>query len=228
MNRRRFLGEVVAAGVGGAAALSVSPAYGRGTMKIELPALPYGEDALTPYVSSQTVSIHHGRHHKTYVENTRKLVEGTDLAEASLEDIIKATAGKAEKKGLFNNAAQAWNHAFYWKSIHPKGGGQPQGRLKERVDSDLGGFERLKEELAKAAVTQFGSGWAWLVLDQGKLQVMQTSNADTPLASGKVPLLTIDVWEHAYYLDYQNKRPDYIAAFLDKLVNWEFAAQNLG
>jgi Fe-Mn family superoxide dismutase len=196
-------------------------------MKIELPALSYGEGDLAPYISSQTVSIHYGRHHKTYVENTKKLVAGTELADASLEEIIKATAGKADKKGLFNNAAQAWNHAFYWKSIRPKGSAQPSGVLKDKVEA-FGGFEKLKEQLSQAAVTQFGSGWAWLVLDGDALQVVQTANADTPLAAGRKALLTIDVWEHAYYLDYQNKRPDYVKAFVDNLLNWEFAAENLG
>ncbi len=197
-------------------------------MKIELPALPFGEEALAPHISSRTLSFHYGKHHKTYVENTKKLVTGTDLAEASLEDVIKAAAGKPEKKGLFNNSAQAWNHAFYWKSLSPKGGGRPSGKLKYKIETDLGGFEELKDELAKAAVTQFGSGWAWLVLDQGKLEVLQTANAETPLAAGKTPLLTIDVWEHAYYLDHQNKRPDYVTAVIEHLINWEFAAENLG
>jgi len=197
-------------------------------MKIELPVLPYGEEALAPHISSQTVSIHYGRHHKTYVENTKKLVADTELADASLEDVIKASFGKPDKKGLFNNSAQAWNHAFYWKSMSPKGGGQPTGKLKDKIDADFGGFDKLKEELAKAAVTQFGSGWAWLIVDAGKLKVVQTANAETPVAEGKKPLLTIDVWEHAYYLDYQNKRPDYVTTFIDKLLNWEFAAENLG
>jgi Fe-Mn family superoxide dismutase len=197
-------------------------------MKIELPALPYGEGDLAPHISSQTVNIHYGRHHKTYVEKTKGMVAGTDLADASLEDIIKATASKADKKGLFNNAAQAWNHAFYWKSMSPKGGGQPSGKLKDKIDADLGGFDKLKEALSNAAVTQFGSGWAWLVVEGGKLKVVQTGNAATPIAEGQTPLLTIDVWEHAYYLDYQNKRPDYVGTFIDKLLNWEFAAENLG
>jgi Fe-Mn family superoxide dismutase len=197
-------------------------------MKIELPALPFGEEALAPHISSRTLSFHYGKHHKTYVENTKKLVAGTDLENASLEDVIKAAAGDPKKKGLFNNSAQAWNHAFYWKSLSPKGGGRPSGKLKDRIDTDLGGFDELKDALSKAAVTQFGSGWAWLVLDQGKLQVLQTANADTPLAAGKTPLLTIDVWEHAYYLDHQNKRPDYVTAVIDHLINWEFAAENLG
>ena len=197
-------------------------------MKIELPALPYDENALAPHISSRTLSFHHGRHHKAYVDNTAKLVAGTELAEASLEDIIKAAVDKPDKKGLFNNSAQAWNHAFYWNSLSPKRGGEPSGTLKEKIDADLGGVEAFKEALSKAAVTQFGSGWAWLVLDQGKLEVLQTANADTPLASGKTPLLTIDVWEHAYYLDHQNKRPDYVTAVIDHLINWEFAAENLG
>ncbi len=196
-------------------------------MKIELPALPYSEGDLAPYISSQTLNIHHGRHHKAYVENTKKLVAGTELADASLEEIIQATASKADKKGLFNNAAQAWNHAFYWKSMRPKGAGKPTGDLMSKIEA-FGGFDKLKEQLSQAAVTQFGSGWAWLVLDGGALQVMQTSNAETALAAGKKPLLTIDVWEHAYYLDYQNKRPDYVKAFVDNLLNWEFAAENLG
>ena len=197
-------------------------------MKIQLPALPFGEEALAPHISSRTLSFHYGKHHKTYVENTKKLVAGTDLENASLEDVIKAAAGDPKKKGLFNNSAQAWNHAFYWKSLSPKGGGRPSGKLKDRIDTDLGGVDELKDALSKAAVTQFGSGWAWLVLDQGKLQVLQTANADTPLAAGKTPLLTIDVWEHAYYLDHQNKRPDYVTAVIDHLINWEFAAENLG
>jgi Fe-Mn family superoxide dismutase len=197
-------------------------------MKIELPALPYGEEALAPHVSSRTLSFHYGKHHKTYVENTKKLVAGTELADASLEDVIKAAAADPKKKGLFNNSAQAWNHAFYWKSLSPKGGGKPSGKLKDKIDTDLGGYDELKDALSKAAVTQFGSGWAWLVLDQGKLQVLQTANADTPMAAGKTPLLTIDVWEHAYYLDHQNKRPDYVTAVIDHLINWEFAAENLG
>jgi Fe-Mn family superoxide dismutase len=196
-------------------------------MKIELPALPYGEGDLAPYISSQTLNIHHGRHHKAYVEKTKGLVAGTELADASLEEIIQATASKADKKGLFNNAAQAWNHAFYWKSMHPKGSGKPTGALMSKIEA-FGGFDKLKEQLSQAAVTQFGSGWAWLVLDGGALEVMQTSNAETALRAGKKPLLTIDVWEHAYYLDYQNKRPDYVKAFVDNLLNWEFAAENLG
>jgi len=197
-------------------------------MKIEQPPLPYGDSELAPHISQNTISFHYGKHHKTYVDNSRKLVEGTEWAESSLEDVVKAAAGKPDKKALFNNAAQAWNHAFYWRSLSPKGGGRPGGKLLDRIQSDFGSFDKLKEELSKAAVGQFGSGWAWLVADAGRLHVEQTPNAETPLAYGKTPLLTIDVWEHAYYLDYQNKRPDYVTAVIEKLIDWEFAAENLG
>ena len=194
-------------------------------MKIELPPLPYGDSALAPHISANTISFHYGKHHKTYVDKAADMVKGTEFADASLEDIVKATYGKADKKGLFNNAAQAWNHSFYWKSLTPKGGA-PSGKLLDKINSDFGELTELKDELSKAAVTQFGSGWAWLVLDGGTLKVEQTANADTPLATGKTPLLTIDVWEHAYYLDYQNRRPDYVKDFIAKLLNWEFATAN--
>jgi Fe-Mn family superoxide dismutase len=196
-------------------------------MKIELPPLPYGDADLAPHISANTLSFHYGKHHQTYVTKALDMVKGTEFADADLEDIVKATYGKADKKGLFNNAAQAWNHSFYWKSLTPKGGA-PSGKLLDKINTDFGELSKLKDELAKAAVTQFGSGWAWLVLDGGTLKVEQTANADTPLATGKTPLLTIDVWEHAYYLDHQNKRPGYVTAVLDNLINWEFAAENLG
>ena len=196
---------------------------------IELPPLPWGESALAPHISQETISFHYGKHHKAYVDNANKMLEGTDLAKASLEDVVKAAFGKPEKKGLFNNAAQVWNHSFYWQSLSPKGGGQPGGKLLDRIKSDFGDFAAFKEALAKAAVTQFGSGWAWLLLEGGKLKIEQTPNAENPLSSpGKKPLLTIDVWEHAYYVDYRNKRPDYVTVVIEKLLNWEFAAANLG
>ena len=198
-------------------------------MKIELPPLPYPDNALAPYISQNTISFHYGKHHKAYVDNTLKMIAGTELADASLEDVIKAAHGKPEKKGLFNNSAQVWNHTFYWNSLSPRGGGQPSGRLLDRIKSDFGDYAAFKEALSKAAVTQFGSGWAWLVEEGGKLKVEQTPNAENPLgATGKKPLLTIDVWEHAYYIDYRNKRPDYVTVVIDKLLNWEFAAKNLG
>ena len=192
-------------------------------MAFELPALPYEKNALEPHMSANTFDFHHGKHHNTYIVNLNGMLDGSDLADASLEDIIKATAGDPAKAGTFNNAAQVWNHTFFWNSMKPNGGGAPTGELAAKIDSDLGGFDAFKA----AGATQFGSGWAWLVVgDGGKLEVVKTPNAETPLTQGKTPLLTCDVWEHAYYLDYQNRRPDFLAAFLDNLANWDFAAEN--
>ena len=195
---------------------------------LTLPALPYAENALAPVISANTISFHYGKHHKGYIDNLNKLTEGTDLAGLALENIVAATAGKAERTAIFNNASQAWNHAFYWRSLAPKGGGKPPAALQERIEAAFGSLENCKKELTTAATTQFGSGWAWLALDAGKLKVVKTGNADSPLTTGMKPLLTIDVWEHAYYLDYQNRRADYTAAILEKLINWNFAAENLG
>ena len=191
-----------------------------------LPALPYALDALEPHISRQTLEFHHGKHHAAYVNNLNKLVEGTDLDGKSIEDTITAVAGNAEKAGVFNNAAQVWNHSFYWQCIKPGGGGQPTGALAEKINADFGSFEKFIEAFKAAGATQFGSGWAWLVLDNGTLKVTKTANADLPLAHGQKALLTMDVWEHAYYLDYQNRRPDYITTYLEKLVNWDFVAAN--
>ncbi len=192
-----------------------------------LPALPYGLDALEPHISRQTLEFHHGKHHNAYVTNLNNLVSGTDLEGKSLEDTIVAVASDASKVGVFNNAAQVWNHSFYWQCIKPNGGGTPSGALLEKINADFGSFEKFVEAFKAAGATQFGSGWAWLVLDNGTLKVTKTGNADLPLAHGQNALLTMDVWEHAYYLDYQNRRPDYISTYLDKLVNWEFVAANL-
>jgi superoxide dismutase, Fe-Mn family len=194
---------------------------------IELPPLPYAQDALAPVISAETLSFHYGKHHKAYVDNLNKLVAGTDLADTPLEKVIAATAGKADKAGLFNNAAQIWNHTFFWNSLKPGGGGAPTGAVARGIDSAFGSFDNFKKEFANAAMTQFGSGWAWLVSDKGQLKVVKTPNAETPLTSGLTPLLTIDVWEHAYYLDYQNRRADFVAAVIDKLLSWEFANANL-
>ncbi len=194
---------------------------------LTLPPLPYAEDALAPVISARTVGFHYGKHHKNYVEKLNSLVAGTDFAEQPLEAIIKATAGKSDKTAIFNNAAQAWNHAFYWHCLTPGGGGEPEGGLGEKLGSAFGGFDKFKKEFSETAVAQFGSGWAWLVVQDGRLKVVKTSNAETPLVDGQTPLLTIDVWEHAYYLDYQNRRVDYVNALIDKLLNWEFAAKNL-
>ena len=195
-------------------------------MPIQLPPLPYPENALEPHISAATLKLHHGAHHKAYVEKTNKLVADSDLADKTLEEIVAAAAPRKGKVELFNNAAQAWNHDFLWKSMSPDGGGEPKGALVERIRSEFGGFAEFAEEFKSAAVKHFASGWAWLILDGGRLRVISTANADTPIAHGKIPLLTLDLWEHAYYLDYQNRRPDYVGKFLDKLVNWEFAQQN--
>ena len=194
--------------------------------EIALPPLPFKEDALEPYISKRTIEFHYGKHHKTYVDNTNKLAEAAGLGNLSLLEIIKKTAVSADQASIFNNAAQAWNHDFYWKSLLP-GGIKPNERLTKMIDTSFGGYEGFTKEFQNAAVTQFGSGWAWLVVDQGKLKVIKTSNADNPLVHDQVPLLTVDVWEHAYYLDYQNRRQDYVNAVLDHLLNWEFAAANL-
>jgi superoxide dismutase, Fe-Mn family len=188
--------------------------------------LPYPEDALAPVISARTVALHHGKHHKAYVDKTNELVSGTEFEGQALERIVTATAGKPEHRKLFNNAAQAWNHAFYWRSLKPRGGA-PSGALAEKIDA-FGGLEMLKKKLASVGAEQFGSGWAWLVNDGHALKVVSTPNADVPFTKGETPLLTIDVWEHAYYVDYQNRRADYLQAVIDKLINWEFAAENLG
>lgn len=193
-----------------------------------LPPLPYAEDALDPVISARTIGFHYGKHHQGYVDTLNKLIAGTDLAGLSLVKLITETAGKADKAAIFNSAAQAWNHTFYWHSLRPKGGGEPPAALKQMIEVSFGTLDACKKELAAAATTQFGSGWAWLVLDAGTLKVVKTGNAETPLTKGVKPLLTIDVWEHAYYLDYQNRRADYVNAVLDKLINWGLAADSLG
>jgi Fe-Mn family superoxide dismutase len=192
-------------------------------MTITLPELPYAQNALEPHISAGTLSFHHGKHHNAYVTNLNKLIPGTEFEKLSLEEIIKKSTGP-----VFNNAAQVWNHTFYWHSMRPNGGGAPSGTLAAKINDDFGDLEKFKEQFTAAATTQFGSGWAWLVVDKsGKLKITKTANAETPLTTSDVALLTIDVWEHAYYLDFQNRRPDYIATFLNNLVNWEFAAKNL-
>jgi Fe-Mn family superoxide dismutase len=188
-----------------------------------LPPLPYDIAALEPHISAQTLTFHHGKHHQAYVTNLNNLTQNTDLADKPLEEIIQGTAGNAEKIGIFNNAAQVWNHTFFWNCMKPKGGGQPTGTLKEMIEKDFGSYEAFIVDFKQAAITQFGSGWAWLVLEKGNLRIMKTANADLPMVHGATALLTCDVWEHAYYLDYQNRRPDYVDTFLAHLVNWDFA-----
>jgi Fe-Mn family superoxide dismutase len=193
-------------------------------MAFELPALPYAPDALAPHISEQTIGFHYGKHHQTYVTNLNGLVAGTELEGKSLEDVIAA----AEPGGVFNNAAQVWNHTFYWHSMTPGGGGEPDGDLKTAIDQSFGSVDELKQTFTDKAKTLFGSGWTWLAIGAGGgLEIVQTKDADLPLKHGQTALLTLDVWEHAYYLDYQNARPAYIETWLDKLVNWEFAAANL-
>ena len=194
----------------------------------KLPDLPYAKSALAPHISERTLEFHHGKHHAAYVTNANKMLEDDKaLAGKSAEEIVRAAGKDKSKTGLFNNAAQAWNHSFFWNCMRPKGGGTPSGELAKRIDASFGSFDKFCEEFKQAAVSQFGSGWAWLVEDGGKLAVVKTPNADNPLVHGKTPLLTLDVWEHAYYLDYQNRRPDFVQAFLDNLANWDFAQKNL-
>jgi len=193
---------------------------------ITLPALPWPDNALDPVISANTISFHYGKHHKTYVDNLNKLIPGTEYADMPLEKIVTATAGKADKAGIFNNAAQIWNHTFFWACLTP-GGGKPKGELMRAIDRDLGGLDKFKEKFAHDGVAQFGSGWVWLVAyDDDRIGIEKTPDAVTPMAEGKRCLLTIDVWEHAYYLDYQNRRPDFLTAVTGKLLNWDFAMQN--
>ena len=192
-------------------------------MAFELPPLPWSKDALSPVISAETLDYHYGKHHNAYVTNLNKLVEGKPEAEKSLEDLIQTTDG-----GVFNNAAQIWNHTFYWNSMKPNGGGQPTGALADAINRDFGSVDAMLTEFATAAKTQFGSGWAWLAEKDGKLSVLKTLNAGNPMTDGYKPLVTCDVWEHAYYIDFRNARPDYVSAFCEKLINWDFAAANLG
>jgi superoxide dismutase, Fe-Mn family len=195
---------------------------------ILLPPLPYDENALEPVISANTLSFHYGKHHKTYVDTLNELIAGTEYADLPLEEIISKTVDQKDKTKIFNNAAQVWNHTFYWQCLSPNGGGEPPAELKQKIEESFGSVDDCKKELANMATTQFGSGWAWLVLDGDKLKAVQTPNAHLPLTMGMKPLLTIDVWEHAYYLDYQNRRADYVKAVLEKLINWEFALENIG
>lgn len=197
------------------------------TMPFTLMPLPYDKAALEPHISAKTLEFHHGKHHQAYVTKLNELIAGTEMEKDSLEEIIKKSVKDESKKTVFNNAGQVWNHDFYWKGMKPNGGGKPSGAVAQKIDSDLGGYEKFKEDFKNAGITQFGSGWAWLVLDGGKLKITKTPNADLPMVHGQTALLTMDVWEHAYYLDYQNKRPDYEGTFIDHLINWDFVNENL-
>jgi Fe-Mn family superoxide dismutase len=197
-------------------------------MAFTLPELPYAKDALAPVISAETIDYHHGKHHNAYVVNLNNLVPGTKYENMSLEEVVKASHGQLSEKPVFNNSAQVWNHTFYWHSLSPTGGGEPTGAIGDAITKSFGSFADFKDKFSKAAATQFGSGWAWLVKnDDGGLAIAQSANADTPFATGKTCVLTIDVWEHAYYIDYRNARPKYIEEFWKK-VNWDFASKNLG
>ena len=196
-------------------------------MAFELPQLPYSQDALDPHISAKTLSFHHGKHHAAYVNKLNDLIKGGPLEGKDLEEIIKSTANDADKAGIFNNAAQVWNHTFFWHSMSPSGGGAPSGVVADKIKASFGSFDKFKEEFKNAAVTQFGSGWAWLIQDGNDLKIVKTANAVNPLSQGQTALFTVDVWEHAYYLDYQNRRPDFVGTILDELINWEFINQNV-
>lgn len=191
--------------------------------------LPYADDALSPVINAGTIGFHYGKHHTTYLNNLNNLLANDPLKDKSLAEVVKAVAGKPDKAGVFNNAAQVWNHDFYWDSMRPNGGGKPTGKIADLIKDSFGDYDKFKADFAAACVGQFGSGWAWLCLEGGKLTIRKTPNAETPMTvDGVKPLLTIDVWEHAYYLDWQNRRPDYANAVIDKLLNWDFAEKNLG
>jgi superoxide dismutase, Fe-Mn family len=226
LTRREFLDTIK--GLGVFAAVGGIGDIGKGATEHILPELPYPPNGLEPVVSANTISYHYGKHHQAYVANLNKLIAGTQFADMPLEKIIISTSGKADNTAIFNNAAQVWNHTFYWNSLKPKGGGEPPATLKQKIITSFGSVEKCLNELSTAATSQFGSGWAWLVIDGEKLKVIKTGNADNPMTGGMKPLLTIDVWEHAYYLDYQNRRADYVKAVIEKLINWEFATKQLG
>jgi len=223
------LGMVATASVASGTDAAVTPRLGAAGQggTFQLPPLPYEPSALEPYISAKTMGFHYGKHHRTYVDNLNKLVAGTSLASEPLMQVVTATAGVSDKIAVFNNAAQAWNHTFFWQSMKPNGGGKPSGRLLHLIESSFGSLETFKASFVDTAVSQFGSGWVWLVQDGESLKIVKTSNADTPIAHGAHVLLTCDVWEHAYYLDYQNRRKDFVKIFMDHLVNWDFATSQL-
>ena len=228
-SRRNFVKTAALAAAVLAAKDAGFPAIAKGASPMILPPLPWADNALEPIISKNTIGFHYGKHHKTYFDNLNGMVAGKPEADMDLVSIVKSSAGKADKTAMFNNSAQVWNHTFYWNSLRPKSDAKMPKEIADKIEGSFeGGYEGFKKEFSSAAMGQFGSGWAWLVLDGDKLKVVKTGNAHVPLTTGLKPLLTIDVWEHAYYLDYQNRRADYISAVLDKLVNWDFAAENLG
>ena len=196
-------------------------------MTFQLPKLNYSKSSLSPHMSEETLDLHHGKHHQTYITNLNNLIKDTGLENSSLEEIVKKTSADPSKIGIFNNAGQHWNHILFWKCMKPKGGGALPGKLEKRINSDFGGVDKFKEQFIQAGVTQFGSGWAWLAIDKGKLVVTKTANASNPLVNNMKPILGCDVWEHSYYVDYRNRRPDYLKSFIENLVNWEFVESQL-
>jgi Fe-Mn family superoxide dismutase len=228
VTRRGFLVRSASLAAASVAAGLPGRAPAEETAPVALPPLPYPENALEPHVSARTVSFHYGKHHRANVDAVNRLAAGSDLAGRGLEELIQASAGRKGMEALFNNAAQVFNHAFYWKSMKPGGGGKPGGKVAAAIEASFGSFEKFAAEFAGAATTLFGSGWTWLVQDGEKLGILKTADADTPLPHHLKPLLTIDVWEHAYYLDYRNRRADYVRAWMENLVNWDFAETNLG
>ena len=196
-------------------------------MAFQLPKLDYSKSSLSPHMSEETLDLHHGKHHQTYITNLNNLIKDSGLENSSLEEIVKKTSADPSKIGIFNNAGQHWNHILFWKCMKPKGGGALPGKLEKRINSDFGGVDKFKEQFIQAGVTQFGSGWAWLAIDKGKLVVTKTANASNPLVNNMKPILGCDVWEHSYYVDYRNRRPDYLKSFIENLVNWEFVESQL-
>jgi superoxide dismutase, Fe-Mn family len=230
LSRRSFLRTtaLVGAGIGVVGVADSRSAAGPAAeLPIKQAPLPFADTALEPFISAKTFGFHYGKHHKAYVDKANELLAGSPLAAKSVPEIIRAVAGKPEQAAIFNNVAQAWNHEFFWKCLKPGGGGAPGGKLGDAIQASFGGFEAFSKQFVDAGLTQFGSGWAWLVKDGAQLKIVKTPNADTPVARGQTPILTCDVWEHAYYLDYQNRRKDFVETFLAKLANWEFAASLL-
>ena len=227
ITRRQFVTTAAAASLAASAIPISAPAIAQARAPYALPPLPYSDNALAPVISSNTIGFHYGRHHKGYVDLLNRMVENDPIRDQPLEEVIKASAVNPNRATMFNSAAQVWNHNFYWNSLKPGGGGAPGGAIKAQIDQDLGGFDKFKADFAATANGQFGSGWGWLVIDKGKLALQRTANADTPMVRGIHCILVIDVWEHAYYLDYQNRRADYTAAVIDKLLNWDFANEQL-
>jgi len=235
ITKRTFIKSIIAAGIWAGTAFPSSLFAGT-SLKLKkesektmftLPPLPYAKTALEPHMSANTFSFHYDKHHQAYVTNLNNLLKDSDWLKLPLEEVIKKSAADSSKAGVFNNSAQVWNHTFFWNSMKPQGGGKPTGAIAAKIDSDLGGYEKFREDFKTAATTQFGSGWAWLVAEGGKLKITKTGNADLPMVHNQTALLTIDVWEHAYYLDFQNRRPDFVTSYLDNLVNWDFANENL-